>query len=267
MKSDAETVRGAIDVPDKLDKNNEFYPRELYQCLNSAFEWQEFIDIEQDDAFKQAFWEIVQGHCSLYTCENETKHSDLSVKNLNFRVVEGAIRGVLNDWDLAKVGDSARALPKRTRTGTLPFMSADLLEAWALLLPGRSKAKPLPDHIERFDWESMFYVLFWIACHYDDGKDVNPMALNDWVYPDRAVLPAIKRDLLLLPDYGLITEYFLPLAQTWLDPLCESFSKGYNAQNRHNKELSFKCVNPSDFNNETLGGHVTYEAVWKIFKT
>ncbi|THH05885.1 hypothetical protein EW145_g4472 [Phellinidium pouzarii] len=242
-ESEAQIIEAAIDVLEKLDKNNEYYPRELRDCLPRVFQWQDFIDLEQEggfrsklgafsdenrifrviafeelvpiyelkplDAFKQAFREIVQGHHFLYTCEEKIKHRDISVENLMYRVVEGgAIRGVLNDWDLAKVGDPARVLPKGTRTGTLPFMSADLLEALAPPLPGRPKEKPLPDHIERFDWESMFYVLFWIACHYDDGKDVNPMALNDWVYPDRAVLPAIKDKLIPIYEVQELDAYY-----------------------------------------------------------
>ncbi|THH03469.1 hypothetical protein EW145_g6231 [Phellinidium pouzarii] len=144
-------------------------------------------------------------------------------------------------------------------TGTLPYMSLDLLP---------SVSTPPPVHSERFKWESFLYILYWIACHYDKGEYVKCDALDDWLDSDSRTLFKTKNTVLTRPDYRLITAHFVPLAQTWLFPLRQSFSKGYDARAIHEEEeVLFKRGNPSDFDNETLGGHVTYEKVWKVFES
>ena len=90
-------------------------------------------------------------------------------------------RGVLNDWDLAKVGNDPHKT-SLTRTGTCPFLAIDLLTA---------KGDP-STHTERYDFESMFYALVWISRRYSAGKLVNKDALSDWNNPNVKILSDTK---------------------------------------------------------------------------
>ena len=61
--------------------------------------------------------------------------------------------GVMNDFDLGQTSDDEREGYKGERTGTRPFMSISLhLEEWQT---------QIPEHIQRFNLESVFYVMFW----------------------------------------------------------------------------------------------------------
>ena len=92
------------------------------------------------------------------------------------RVRNGIACGVLNDWDLAEVEPRTNDDHSGERTGTRPYMAIDLL----VPLP--------PRHLERFDWESFFYVICMITCRYDRGEDINPNTLSRWYNPDDETL-------------------------------------------------------------------------------
>ena len=71
---------------------------------------------------------------------------------------------VLNDWDLSKLdGKDKESL---FRTGTRAFLAQDFLK-------GRKVT-----HLERHDWESVLYVLVWIASRYEDGSEVKTDELS-----------------------------------------------------------------------------------------
>ena len=88
------------------------------------------------------------------------KHRDISISNLMCRRLEdGSVQGVLNDWDVASTSRMEfESDHMNMRTGTTPFVSIDLHQ------------KPPPVHMERFEYESLFYVLYWICLSYSDGK-------------------------------------------------------------------------------------------------
>ena len=88
------------------------------------------------------------------------KHRDISISNLMCRRLEdGKIQGVLNDWDVASTSHTeSDSDHTNMRTGTMPFMSIDLHQ------------HPPPVHMERFEYESLFYVLYWICLSYSDGN-------------------------------------------------------------------------------------------------
>lgn len=99
-------------------------------------------------------------------------HRDISYTNVMAEKLEdGSFQGVLNDFDFAIRIDelSAEEHPLSLhRTGTLPFMAQELLSD-----------KPI-QHTFQHDIESIFYVLVWIAGHYDRGEDINPRASSTW---------------------------------------------------------------------------------------
>jgi hypothetical protein len=80
--------------------------------------------------------------------------------------------GVLNDYDLFHLKGQPR--PSGTeRTGTMPFMALDLLtdEAW----DGKIM------RLYRHDCESFVWVLLWVCCCYEDGKEVPNPPLGQFI--------------------------------------------------------------------------------------
>ena len=104
------------------------------------------------------------------------KHRDISISNLMCRrLKDGSVQGVLNDWDVASTSHTeSDSEHTNMRTGTMPFMSIDLHE------------DPPPVHMERFEYESLFYVLYWICLSYSDGKllpeEKRHSAFKRWPY-------------------------------------------------------------------------------------
>ena len=96
----------------------------------------------------------------LAVSEDGIKHRDINISNLMCRrLKDGSVQGVLNDWDVASTSHTeSDSEHTNMRTGTIPFMSIDLHE------------DPPPVHIERFEYESLFYILYWICLSYSDGK-------------------------------------------------------------------------------------------------
>ena len=92
-----------------------------------------------------------------------------------FRRERGVVYGVMNDFDLGQISDVERKGYKGERTGTRPFMSISLH-----LDEGQTQ---IPKHIERFDLESVFYVMFW------EGRLSN----NGELYATEAAKDAYKR--------------------------------------------------------------------------
>jgi hypothetical protein len=70
-------------------------------------------------------------------------------------------RGVLNDYDFAHWTTQCRPTGME-RTGTRPFMALDLLTdaAW----DGKI------ERLYRHDCESFAWVLLWVCCRYEGGK-------------------------------------------------------------------------------------------------
>jgi hypothetical protein len=79
-------------------------------------------------------------------------------------------RGVLNDYDLAYLTTQYR--PTGTEcTGTGPFMALDFLtdSAW----DGKV------ERLYRHECESFAWVLLWVCCRYEDGKQINNPPLSE----------------------------------------------------------------------------------------
>ena len=88
-----------------------------------------------------------------------------------FRRERGVVYGVMNDFDLGQISDVEREGYKGERTGTRPFMSISLHL-------GRRQTQ-IPKHIERFDLESVFYVMFWEAQLSNNGELYATKAAKD----------------------------------------------------------------------------------------
>ncbi|KAF9245413.1 hypothetical protein BU15DRAFT_34896, partial [Melanogaster broomeanus] len=80
-------------------------------------------------------------------------HRDISCENLMYYRFNAKVIGVLNDYDLAPLTSSENPLGYE-RTGTIPFMAIDLLDA-----NGQDGAVR---HLYRHDMESFIWVFIWI---------------------------------------------------------------------------------------------------------
>ncbi|KAJ8463464.1 hypothetical protein ONZ45_g17571 [Pleurotus djamor] len=180
---------------------------------------------------------------------------------------EPKVIGLLGDWDLASVlkgGVVPRSAAKH-RTGTQPFMAVDLLD------------KNPPPHLYRHDLESFFYVLLWAMIHYDlKGKTKyhRRHALSPWE-SDMGPNAASKRDVLNTRNvreelFKSVQRKFKPLIDEWVEPLARMFRDGFNDREKHadlvsDHKRALKNKNsgpvepPPKFDDETLGGKVTFE--------
>ena len=178
-----------------------------------------------------------------------------------FRRERGVVYGVMNDFDLGQISDVEREGYKGERTGTRPFMSISLHL-------GRRQTQ-IPKHIERFDLESVFYVMFWEGRLSNNGELYATEAAKDeykrWNGHDDITLIKDKRTA--FHDIASLNESYRPLVAQWLEPLGEMFDTGY----RKLVKRGDNCTAPVDlqrpaFDYDTLGGNVTFEKIWDIIK-
>ncbi|KAH7881923.1 hypothetical protein F5I97DRAFT_1991515 [Phlebopus sp. FC_14] len=124
------------------------------------------------DEFLRAFWATVRCHLMLW--QKGVYHRDVSPSNLMYyRDKDGNVVGVLNDFDLASLGDG---ITGTERTGTVPFIALDLLTDEAL----RGEVKHLYEH----DAESFIWLLTWISLRYRNGQPMKNKALDQWLIVD-----------------------------------------------------------------------------------
>ena len=182
-----------------------------------------------------------------------------------FRRERGVVYGVMNDFDLGQTSDVECEGYKGERTGTRPFMSISLHL-------GRGQTQ-IPKHIERFDLESVFYVMFWEAQLSNNGELYATEAAKDeykrWNGNDDISLIAAKR--ITFHDMASLNESYRPLLAQWLDPLGKMFKDGYEELVNFRKKCTTNPSVPVDwdlrgFDYDTLQGNVTFEKIWDIIK-
>ena len=179
-------------------------------------------------------------------------HRDISANNVMYDPNEPE-SGYLVDLDRAE-----RVMDVETKTkfarepcppvGTKAFLSIDLCTDEPVL------------HLYRHDLESLFYVLAWIGTRYDDGKRNNSNAFAEWESGEWETIKKQKRALFSSGyEYPEDTQSWM--VDNWLIPLGELFGKGYAARDQALAEGTL-----TDFDDETLGGHITYQAFYSIIR-
>ena len=188
-------------------------------------------------------------------------HRDISISNLMCRRLEdGKIQGVLNDWSVASTSHTESG-PDHTNIGTMAFKSRDLHE------------DPPPVHMERFEYESLFYVLYWICLSYSDGKllpaEKRHSDSADWPYWNsdnyKVVLnfkTGLQGNSAIFRDVDRFPAMYRPLIRPWLRLLRYTLRRGYSA--RHDARFAGKLA---EFDNDTLGKYVSYESIHKILES
>ena len=200
----------------------------------------------------------------LAVSEDGIKHRDISISNLMCRRLEdGSVQGVLIDWDVASTSHTeSDSDHTNMRTGTMPFMSIDLHE------------DPPPVHIERFEYESLFYVLYWICLSYSDGKllpeEKRHSNFADWPIWNSDIYKVVlnsktglQRNDKIFENVDEFPAMYRPLVQTWLVRLQVQFNEGYHV--RYMSKVPGK-QSGEEFDDYTLGGYVSYESIRVILE-
>ncbi|KAF9067845.1 hypothetical protein BDP27DRAFT_1295858 [Rhodocollybia butyracea] len=184
--------------------------------------------------------------CYRWLCEHaKLLHRDISVANIMFRRgSNGQVHGVLNDFDHAiRIGPESTP-SSRQRTGTAPYMAIDILDA-----------SPPPIHLYRHDLESLYYVLVCTVCPSEDPS------IKKWFNSGGSVMADLKRAFFTKPH--LTPQPGFQVFSKWMDALHTAFGDGLVARYNHSKG---RLTDPP-YDNETLGGNVTFDAFSVIFET
>lgn len=185
-------------------------------------------------------------------------HRDLSENNLMFalkRVKKDNTRevdGIVNDWDMACTLNDEGNFEVSTathRTGTLPFMSPDLL------------VPTPPRHYYRHDLESFVWILLNAMVRYDLPNGIRrplPKALRNWEGPTTESAREFK-------DYALGSAGLNGLRKHVLEDWNSSFEtlgSGLLRLVAHahlTKYFAEELTPEAPFNYETCNGFLTYE--------
>lgn len=143
------------------------------------------------------------------------------------------------------------------RTGTVPFMAVDLLDN-----------RTTPKHIERFDFESLFYLLLGIV--YPKENENRKFWKTSFWWPDGRNFERLQLQKRGLLAEGPKTDPSEPLAALsyWLTKLRAMFNQGYlsKVEWRHRQDDAepHGTGYTKEFDVETLDKHVTYDKIMEI---
>ncbi|KAF7323880.1 Cytochrome P450 [Mycena kentingensis (nom. inval.)] len=165
--------------------------------------------------FLSAILAITEGHRDSVNRENGILQGDISIDNIRLSPDEDREVAVIIDWDLAKRIKNQILTKGDLRTGTRAFQSSRVL--------ARDPRLGAPDQMD--DLESIFYVMFFILCGYDEAGQqlvVNvPPQITDWldITEEDGKLSELKGYFLTRKYYKwpAITRY--PVAQRVLETM------------------------------------------------
>ncbi|KAF9492573.1 hypothetical protein BDN71DRAFT_1473715 [Pleurotus eryngii] len=221
-------------------------------------------ELDTVEKFKSVFIDIVECHYYAFH-QGSVLHRDLNESNLMWTCGREKVPlGRLNDWDLSSLFEDGAPPPLVTqcRTGTTPFMAAELLEM----------CDNPPTHRYHHDLESFLYILIWAMVHYNMGNeelDIPPDPKKPRRLPTNNLLRPLEGD-----DYqanaawksnfkiskvsrralfAAVQPAFAPLIDAWLKPLLKLFTRAALEDTE----------DPSDFDGDTLGGILTFDSFMK----
>ncbi|KAJ7092381.1 hypothetical protein B0H15DRAFT_883023 [Mycena belliarum] len=185
----------------------------------------------------QAVRGIFKDYRQLYE-KGQALHCDIGLDSLGYCDKAGQIVGILGEFDSAP---SVRGRASPT------YGAIDLL------VPNP------PQHLYRHDLESLFYVIASIVAGFHDGQRIHNAPLWKWHQLDMGTLLTEKQAFFFKPVVTT-TAHFAAL-RLWILTLVAMFQRGNTAQVDHAflVEESMGRVVPV-FDEETLGGHVTFDA-------
>ncbi|KAF5343297.1 hypothetical protein D9758_016495 [Tetrapyrgos nigripes] len=156
--------------------------------------------LKEPGLYAQVFYDILQIHRWLID-HAKIFHRDISMANIMFVRKDGAVCGILNDFDLAARLPLPMKRYSQQRTGTKPYMSHDLLDPVS--------QRFYRGHTYRHDLESLFYVVLILTSHYNgnlDQESIHGVAMvpmpyfHDWFTSTNVAVAEKKSKLLQHPD-------------------------------------------------------------------
>ncbi|KAJ3869059.1 hypothetical protein EV359DRAFT_77130 [Lentinula novae-zelandiae] len=206
----------------------------------------------------QVFYDIVQCHHWVYTYP-QILHRDINHGNIMVRVKDGKKYGVLNDWELAMWLDERDGIStSQFRTGTRPYMAHE---------------QHSPDwegpHQYRHDMESLFYVILLLATLFSDPSEKDHehskkrQPYTQWFTQDDDFLHLKKISIVFVISWRPnLTRFFHGFLQ-WLGRLQQCLYDGFTAYTGFVKRQTDNPHQALHFNDDTLGGHFSYDRlVW-----
>ncbi len=204
-------------------------------------------------------------------------HRDISVHNIMYQMHGEYYHFVLIDFDMAIVipkGESSYPASSRHRTGTLPFMAADLLLDAFDASTNAKDWKPIK-HLLRHDLESLFWVSFWSLMTLPmkglDQEMVEKTVQSVWIL-ERGNLRTISftKSGLLRSGFQRVGLVFPPAAdcvEDWLDRFAGVLNKGLMASDSwatrkrggYNGDSDESDADEPESVWETGGGNITPE--------
>ncbi|KAJ3514197.1 hypothetical protein NMY22_g14819 [Coprinellus aureogranulatus] len=202
------------------------------------------------EKFKQVFIDCVEGESYFFL----TGERRLTL-TFQLTILPGNVKGVLNDWDMAKFYDDEDDMRNiaHHRTCSPPFMAIELLLGMTNV------------YYYRYDLESFFWLLIWAAVHYDLEKGTRdpsvvsslvPLTLGRKENMSRKLnllMPGEEAEYLFAEDIkenlkpgfeGIYAEWILPLRQFFMD------ARAHKSQDAGDKE--------------TRGGRLTFKKFMKV---
>ena len=176
---------------------------------------------------------------------------------------------ILNDFDLATfVQDNGKQLnsaSSRHRTGTLPFMAAELLQDMdtPLTVVGSGRVVLQVVHRLRHDWESLFWVALWCMLTMDpdvSGTELETKIvsfLSDWEMGELSTIADIKLSVLM--NTGRVDKIVPPRFQClhpWFKRWCCVLKDSWAVVTRHRSLSRSRLIHAE---RETLEGTITLE--------
>ena len=205
-----------------------------------------------------------------------------------YRIIGGKVYGVLTDFDLSSWTDdlaSDRTKTSQQRTGTPPYMAFEILK------------ETDPVHLYRHDVESLLYIMLVLATHYEietpgkrkpggrlrmrqgDGE----LPFQSWFdQPSCKELSSLKYNFLSSTDDIPLSPNFWDF-RDWLSELHLSFRLGLRSEGAYKDMEKMQAWHRRmgrgrgrgrgrggvqsrgeaipQFDNETLGGHVSYSTL------
>ncbi|EJT68570.1 hypothetical protein GGTG_13856 [Gaeumannomyces tritici R3-111a-1] len=197
-------------------------------------------------ALLAAFEGSIEGHESLRKAG--FLHRDISINNLMINEDDGnhSWPSFLIDLDLAIKVQREAALGARGKTGTRAFMAIGALLG--------------EQHSFMHDFESFFWVLFWICIHYkgpDEGRAVP--RFEEWNYVDTEELAELKKgqvshegDFIRTAEENF-TPYYQPLIP-WVNRLRKAVFPNGGRWEKDETELGSTGMLPDIYYGVVLGG-------------
>jgi hypothetical protein len=193
-----------------------------------------------------------------------------------YRLIKRKVHGVLADFDLASrivLMTKDYTSTSQQRTGTPPFMAVGLLDGID------------PIHLYRHDMESLFYIMLILATRYEIRAPKKGKGGGVWIrqeqrpfekwfdQPSYEDLASFKKAFFLDFEHLNLSPTFEDF-HGWLLHLQASFISGFQAKSQHDfqrkiqqrllagtSEQAGDKAKFTTFDDETLGGHVTYSSL------